>query len=374
MKFTANRTDILDAVASVSAVLPTRSTMPVLGNVLLTAEGNKLTIVGTDKEQSLYITIDAEVEENGGFAVGAKKLGEILRELPDGDIKFVLEDAHLNVIQNKRKIKLPGIMSDEFPNTELIKTPKQSFEIETNVLMELLDLTSFAISAEITRLNLSGLLWQVFPNEMRMVATDGHKLALVKKKAKIDTETAFDLLMPERAVSKLMPIVTKCSSDNISITPGDGSIQFEAENFKFQSKLIMEKFPDYERVLPTTNDIFAICDKTELASVVRLMTTVSSPLTHLVKFAFSKESLELFTNDLDAGTEGSSTITIDFDSEPMSLGFNTRMMLEILKHIPTEQLRISMKNSAIACMITPFPQPEDFEYVTVLMPLHLPGE
>ena len=180
MKATIGRTEFMDAVTAVSAILPTRSTQPVLANVLLSASGDSLTVIGTDKEQSLYVSIVADVPVPGSFAVPAKKLGDVLRELSDGDVEIALEDYHLNVTQSKRKIRLPGVVADDFPQTELLKSAQKSFTIAPATLLELMNLTSFAISTEMTRLNLSGLFWQIFAKEMRMVATDGHKLAAVK--------------------------------------------------------------------------------------------------------------------------------------------------------------------------------------------------
>jgi len=374
MKAIVGRAALLDAVSSVLAILPTRSTQPVLSNILIAASGNSLTIIGTDKEQSLYASIPAEVPITGSFAVPAKKMGDILREFGDGDVELFLEDYHLTVTQGKKKIRLPGLAADDFPQTELLKSPQKKFDFSPELLLTLMDLTSYAISTEITRLNLSGLYWQILPQEMRMVATDGHKLALVKKPMKTGFSTPLDILLPERAVTKLNPILAKIADEKIKITPGEGSIQFEAESYRFQTKLITEKFPDYERVLPTDNDSIMIADTAELIRHVRLMWVVSSPITNLVKFTVSKNSLELFASDLDAGSEGSATLTVDYDGEPFSIGFNAKMLMEMLRHIPSEQVRFAMKGANIACVVTPLPQPEEYEYTTVVMPLRLPGD
>ena len=371
MKAIVERADFTDAISSVTAVLPVRSTQPILANVLLSASGNNLTAVGTDKEQSLYVSIPAEVPVPGSFAVPAKKLGDILREMDNGDVEIILDENHLSIIQGKRKIRLPGVPADEFPQTDLLKSPQKPFQIEPDILLELMNLTAYAISTEITRMNLSGLLWQIFPNEMRMVATDGHKLALVKKKMETDFSSPVELLIPERAVTKLMGILSKVHGETISVTTGDGSIQFEMDSYRFQSKLITEKFPDYERVLPTENDAIMIADTQELTQAVKLMSVISSAITNLVKFSFSKGSLELFASDLDAGTEGSSAISVDYEGEPFSIGFSSKMLLDVLRHIPSEQVRFAMKDATIACLVTPMPQPEEYEYTTVIMPLRL---
>ncbi len=371
MKAIVSKSDIADAVSAVSAVIPARSTQPVLANLLLAASGNTLTVVGTDKEQSLYVSIPAEVPIPGSFAVPAKKLGEVLRELADGDVELVLEEYALVVSQGKRKVRLPGMPSEDFPPTELLKSPQLPFELEKQMLSDFIGMTSYAVSSEITRINLCGLLWQLFPQEMRMVATDGHMLALVKKPMELGLESPLEMLIPERAVAKLSSILSKSAVDTVKITPGEDSVQFETDNFRFQTRLIAEKFPDYERVLPLENDVVMVADLDELVRAVRLMSVVTTPVTSLVKFTFSEGSLELFASDLDAGTEGSVALAVDYENEPMSVGFNAKMLLEILRHIPTEQVRFAMKSPSTACLITPLPQPEDFEYIAVIMPLRL---
>jgi len=196
----------------------------------------------------------------------------------------------------------------------------------------------------------------------------------VKMPMNIGVSAPLELLLPERAVTKLTPILTRISTDSVAITPGEGSIQFEAENFRFQSKLITEKFPEYERVLPMDNDLIMIADTQELVRAVRLMGVVCSPITSLVRFAISKGALEFFASDLDAGTEGSASIAVDYDGEPFSIGFNSKMLLEILRHIPTDQVRFAIKGPAVACLLTPLPQSDEYEYTTVVMPLRLPGD
>ncbi len=374
MKVLVSRADLVDAVVAVSTVVPARSTQPVLSSVLLTAKDNTLTITGTDKEQSLFVSVPADVSIPGGLAVPAKKFQDVLRQIKDGEIELTVEDYSLKILVQGQWVKLPGMSAEDFPQTEILREPQSSFEIETGILSNLMELTTYAMSTELTRINLSGLFWQIFPEEMRMVATDGHLLALVKMPMKAGFPEPLEMLLPERAATRLQSLINKSGADVVEITPGEGSVQFVAGKFKFQSRLITEKFPDYERVLPLDNDMVMICEKDELMEAVQLMDVVSSHITHLVKFKLSRNSLELSARDLDTGSEGQTTIAVDYDGEPLVIGFNAKMLLNLLKHIPSDKVRVAMKGPSAAALITPVPQPENFEYITVLMPLRIPGE
>ena len=372
MKVVVSHSEFSDAVLAVSTVIPTRSTQPILANLLLSADDSQLTIIGTDKEQTLFVSIPAEVPVPGSFGVPAKKLSEVLRQINGGDLELNVENFKLTIKFENQWVRLPGVAAEDFPKTDILKSPEQSFELDTKLLAELMELTTYSMSTEITRMNLAGILWQLFPDSIRMVATDGHLLALVKRPMKTGFETPLEMLIPEHAATRLQTILAKSPSEIIEITPGQGSVQFLLGNYRFQSKLITEKFPDYERVLPTENEILMLADTSELIHRTQLMHVVSSPITHLVKFAISKGMLELSAVDLDTGAEGNAPLSVDFDGEPMDIGFNAKMLLNILRHIPSEQVRFAMHSSAVASLITPVPQPENFEYVTVLMPLHLP--
>lgn len=374
MKVLVARPDLVDAVVAVSTVVPTRSTQPVLANVLLTAEDSRLTITGTDKEQSLFISIPADVSMPGSIAVPAKKLNDVLRQIKDGEVELDIEEFKLKILNQGQWVKLPGMSPDDFPQAEILREPQNSFTIESNVLLNLMDLTAYAMSTEITRINLSGVLWQIFPEEMRMVATDGHLLALVKMPMKTGFSEPFEMLLPERAATRLQSIIAKSGVETVEITPGDGSVQFVAGRYRFQSRLITEKFPDYERVLPFDNDMIMIADREELIEKVQLMDVVTSQITHLVRFNLEQNNLELSAQDMDTGSEGRAPMSVEYSAEPLHIGFNAKMLLNLLKHIPADRVRFAMRGPSAAALITPVPQPEQFEYITVLMPLRIPGE
>jgi len=372
MKVVVSHSDLVDAVLSVSAVIPTRSTQPILANVLISCEGSSLTVIGTDREQTLFVSLPAEVSIPGSFGVPAKKLSDVLKQMGQGDVELAVEDFRLTIRQDSQWVRLPGVASEDFPQTELLKSPQQSFELEARLLLELMELTTYSMSTELTRINLSGLYWQLNPDDIKMVATDGHMLALVTKPMKTGFTESLEMLLPERAASRLLALLVKAGDEKVEITPGQGSIQFVMGSYRFQSKLITEKFPDYERVLPAENNLIMLAEDVDLINRTQLMSVVSSPITNLVKFAISKGMLELSASDLDTGAEGSAPLAIDYDGEDLNIGFNAKMLLNILRHIPSERVRFAMRGPAIACLITPVPQPEDFEYITVLMPLRLP--
>ncbi len=371
MKVLVSRNEFMDVVTSVSSVIPTRSTQPILANMLISAEDDSLILVATDREQTLKLKITADTVEKGALAVPAKMLLEVLKGLDDGELEIKVEDLRMSIVQGRHRVKLPGVNVEDYPKTELLESPKVTFSLPIDMLLQFLDLVAFAMPRDTARPTLAGLFCQFFPDEMRMVATDGHKLAMLKKKDDFKIEESLEMFIPENAASRLNSLLGKIKSDDIEITAGVGSAQFQAEDFLFQTKLISEKFPDYERVIPSENELIMISEKYELNKSVRLMTIIANKITSQVKFKISKGSIEMSASDLDMDSEGFDTLTVDYDGEPLEIGFNGKMLLEILEHIPSDQLKFKLKNPATACIITPMPQPEDFEYLALIMPLRI---
>ena len=371
MKVLISRNELLDAVSAVSSIIPARSTQPVLANILISTGEDKLTLTGTDREQSLFINMPAEVEEPGSIAVGAKMLSDVIRAMDDADIRLETDDLHLNLLQGRHRIKLPGVSPQDFPEAEIVSAPTMVFTLPTSSLVEYLDLTTYAMSTYAARPSLAGLLCQFFPEELRMVATDGHKLALLKKPHTFELEEKLELFIPERAATRINSLISKTVADEVEIAAGNGAAQFSADNFRFQTKLISEKFPDYERVIPTDNDKIMIADKEELIKCVKLMTIIANKLTSQIKFTLSRGSLELFAQDLDTGSEGTDVISVDYDGEPLEIGFNGKMLLNLLEHIPAENVRFAMLNPTTACIVEPLPQPEEYKYLSLIMPIRI---
>ena len=266
MKFVISREALLRPLQLVAGVVEKRQTLPVLSNVLLEVEGQQLSLTGTDLEVELVgrVTLD-EVGQEGEITVPAKKLMDICRSLPDGaQIEVEQEEQRVNVRSGRSRFTLSTLPATEFPNVENI-AGEQSFALEQSALRRAIDRTSFAMAQQDVRYYLNGMLFEVTPNSLRTVSTDGHRLATCNV-AISGPDTAQQIILPRKGVLELAKLLTDPES-SVSLSLSTNHLRARTDNFTFTSKLVDGKFPDYNRVIPKNGSNVMLADRTELRQV-----------------------------------------------------------------------------------------------------------
>ena len=266
MKFVISREALLRPLQLVAGVVEKRQTLPVLSNVLLEVEGQQLSLTGTDLEVELVgrVTLD-EVGQEGEITVPAKKLMDICRSLPDGaQIEVEQEEQRVNVRSGRSRFTLSTLPATEFPNVENI-AGEQSFALEQSALRRVIDRTSFAMAQQDVRYYLNGMLFEVTPNSLRTVSTDGHRLATCNV-AISGPDTAQQIILPRKGVLELAKLLTDPES-SVSLSLSTNHLRARTDNFTFTSKLVDGKFPDYNRVIPKNGSNVMLADRTELRQV-----------------------------------------------------------------------------------------------------------
>jgi DNA polymerase-3 subunit beta len=366
MKFTITRDNLQQGLAAVGASIPTRTTLPVLSNILIEATEAGVEMSGTDLDIAVALTVPAEVEEPGAITVPAKKLQELARELPEAPARVSTTGERFELVCGKATFRLNGMPRDEFPTFPQVDF-EASWTVPGAVITEMIARTSFAVSTEESRPILNGVLWQLADREMRMVATNGHRLAKLTVPAESTEAPHADLIVPPKALAQVQRLFDE--DDAIQVARSENHLGFRKDGTRVFTRLIEGPYPNYEQVIPRDNDRIAIADKETLTRSLRRMAVVASEQTHRVRLSFVGTALRLSVETPDLG-EAHEELEVTYDGEPLDIGFNANYLLEVLRFMPSEEVRLSFKAPERAATIEPT-DTEEGEYLCLIMPLRL---
>jgi DNA polymerase-3 subunit beta len=367
MRFTISREKLQEGLAAVAAVIPAKTTLPVLANILIEATDRGIRLAGTDLDIGVSTEITADIEAVGAVTVPAKKLAEIARELPPAPVKFSAQGEQRVTIEcGRSRFKLLGLPKSEFPAPPSVRFDN-SWRIPSGELHKLIQHVSFAASTEESRPILNGVLWELRPDSMRMVATNGHRLAKMERPATGHGDTA-DLIIPPKALEQIRRLFP--AEEELEIARGDNHLAFRSPLTSVHTRLIEGPYPNYDQVIPRDNDRVAYLDKVAFASALRRMSVVASDQTHRIRLSFNAGMVKFSVNTPDLG-EAQDELPGRFEGDPLDIGFNAAYMLEILRFMPTEEVRLTFKAPERAATIEPEAWSEPGAYLCLLMPLRL---
>jgi DNA polymerase III subunit beta len=369
MKLTITREQLQEGLVAVAASVPTKTTLPVLANILLEASKDGLRLSGTDLDIAVATTVPASVDQEGAITLPARKLVEIVRELPSAPIRLVASGEQRVTIEcGRSKFKLLGLPREEFPAFPAVKFDG-GWRAAAADLQKMIGHVAFAASTEESRPILNGVLWELRPEKMRMVATNGHRLARmdVPTPASGAAGTA-DLIVPPKALEQIRRLFA--SDDEIEIAKSDNHLGFRSPTTQVFTRLIEGPYPNYEQVIPRENDKAATADKSALTSALRRMSIVASDQTHRIRMGFTSGSCKLSVQTPDLG-EAQEEVTVSYDGDPLEIGFNAAYLLEILKYIPTDEVRMTFKAPERAATCEPVGWDDPASFLALVMPLRL---
>ena len=367
MKFTITRERLQEGLLAVAASVPAKTTLPVLSNVLVTASAEGVQISGTDLDIAVSTTVPAEVDEEGAVTLPAKKLVEIVRELPSAAIRITgAGEQRINLECGHSKFKLLGIPKEEFPSFPAVDF-SESWMVTSSDLQKLIGHVAFAASTEESRPILNGVLWELRPERMRMVATNGHRLAKMDVPISGGT-TSAEFIVPPKALEQVRRLFGP--SDEVAIARSDNHLGFQCGATVIFTRLIEGPYPNYEQVIPRENDKTATVGKQGLIAALRRVGVVASDQTHRVRLAFGADTLGFSVNTPDLG-EAQDEISISYEDEALEIGFNANYLLDILKYMPTDDVEITLKAPERAATVEPVDWDDPAEYLCLVMPLRL---
>jgi DNA polymerase III subunit beta len=378
MKFSVAQTEILQALQLVSSAVPSRSTLPVLSNVLVEATDGSIQMTATDLDLAVATRASADVKGEGALTVPAKKLLELVRKLAKEELKFEAKDLTLTVGSKTGRFKFHCIRPEEFP-ARISVTPDVTLKIESRLLERMIRRTIYAVSTDETRPALNGALLQLVEGEMRFVATDGHRLARasVRQPGIGKTPLKGDIIVPLKALQHLQRLVADVG-EMVTVELSKNHARFTVGPTTLTTKLIEGPFPNYEQVLPKQNNKVLRAGRDELAQALDRVSIFSDSLTRQVKFSIAANKLRLIVQTPDQG-EANEEIDVRYTSEDLDIGYNANYLLDILRTIDSEEIVMQLNTPVTAGLVVPglkdeakaAPSQEDL--LCLVMPLRLAG-
>ncbi len=368
MKFAINKREFYLAIQNIVGVIPTKTTIPILSNILLELKSNDLTLMGTDLEVSISTKLTVHGSEDGSVAVPAKILFEIVRELSEIPIEFIVgEDNKISLNTEKGFYKLSGEPKEDFPRIQ-IEESKGSFAMEGSVFSSMIEKTIFAVSADELRTTLMGVFLKISEDELRMVATDGHRLVKIVKKFNADGFQS-EAIIPTKALNLVLKNLH--SAKEIKVEFSEDHIVFKSDNTTIYSKNIEGQFPNYERVIPSDNNKSLTVNRELIISSVRRVSIFSNSITHQIRLGLSKNLVKIQSEDIEFGGEAMENIEGEYRHEDLEIGYNANYMLDILRHLDTDDVVFEFKDPVSAGIIRPANQAEGLDVLMLLMPIRL---
>src|SRR2546427_12168233 len=332
MKFTITREPLQEGLTAVAAAIPAKPTLPVLANVLVEAPKQGLRLSGTDLDIAVSTTVSADIDAEGAVRLPAKKLADYVRELPAAPSRCSAAGEQRVAIEcGRSRFKLLGMAREELPSFPAVKFDK-AWKASAGVVHKLVTHVAVAASTEESRPILNGVLWELRPDRMRMVATNGHRLA--KMDVPASGGSTADLIVPPKALEQIRRLYAP--EVDLEVAKSDNHIGFRAGGTLVFSRLIEGPYPNYEQVIPRENDKHATIDKLAMTAALRRMSIVASDQTHRIRLAFTGGTGRFSGQTPDLG-EAQDELPVTYEGEPLEIGFNAMYLLEILKYMPTDE-------------------------------------
>ncbi|UCF30922.1 MAG: DNA polymerase III subunit beta [bacterium] len=371
LAFSINREAFLQGLSRVQNIVEKKNTVPILSNVLIDGSGGNLKLVATDMEVGISGYLDGSMKSEGAVTVSARKLFEIIKELPpEAEVSLQVREGNISEITcGTSSFELKGLPAEDFPN--LPSYEEENFlTLDAESFGEMIRKTIYAASTDETRYNLTGILLEMEDREgtniVRMVATDGHRLAMVEREAKGSIRPGESVVIPRKSLNEVRRLLDE-GNEGVEMDFQKQHGIFRKDSIVLTTRLIDMSFPSYQQVIPEENGTAATVDREGMISAIRRVSLLSSERSRAVKFTFSSSGITVFTNnpDLGAATE---SIPVTYEGEDMEVTFNARYMLDTLNSMTADDVILSLKDELSPCKIF---QKDDKSYIAVIMPMRI---
>lgn len=352
MKFSIAQTQLQEALQVVSSAVPTRTTLPVLSNILIEADANSVRLTATDLDLAIATSTQGNVADAGSLTVPAKKLLELVRKLPKEELRVDAKDLNLTVASKAGRFRFLCIRPDEFPVTPNVPADAV-ITLDPDALDRLVRRTVYSVSTDETRPALNGALMQVKDGELRVVATDGHRLARASYRPEKAIAPALknDLILPLKALNQLARLIP-AATGAVEIALSKNHARFTLGETTLTTKLIEGPFPNYEQVIPKQNTKHLRAKREDLAAALERVSVFSDSLTRQVKLSIKENRLILIVQTPDQG-EATEELAVQYSAEELDIGYNASYLLDILRTIDTEEVEMQLNTAVTAGLVVP---------------------
>jgi DNA polymerase-3 subunit beta len=363
MKFKISKGALLDALQIVQGIVSARSTLPILANVLIKADKNKLSLSTTDLEVSVKCSVAADVTKSGSTTMPARRLVSIVKELPAEEVDFDIDEKNVATIScGAAFFKIVGLSDDEFPPMPDFKG-KFKYALEQKAFKEMLNKISYAASADETRYVLNGVLLSFKNEKITMVATDGRRLGLVEQDIEFPKEAEVDLIVPSKAINELEHSLN--DEGDVKISASSNQVAFEFGDILVISKLIEDTYPNYKQVIPSECEERVTLERENLLTAVKRVALLTSEKSNSVRLTFKKNKLRIEAITPEVG-EAHETMALKYSGKEISVAFNPEYMLEPLRRLTSDEVYLELTDE-LSPGVLKCEQP----FLYVLMPMRI---
>jgi len=363
MKIKVTKADLLEGLQTVQNVVSIRSTLPILSNVLLTAEKGRVLLTTSDLDVTVRCAIEADVAKTGATTLPARRLSSIIRELPDSAIEIEIDDRDVATVQcSSSFFKIIGLSEDEFPPVPKADG-KFSYQLDQGGFREMLRKCSYAASGDETRFVLNGVLLSFKGGKLAMVATDGRRLALVEHEVEFPKDAEKEMILPSKAVNELLHTLE--DEGPLKVTAKDNQILFEYGNVLLASKLIDGTYPNYKQVIPAQCEERVTVERELLLTALKRVSLVTTDKSNACKLSFAKNKVIVTMTTPDVG-EARETIPIKYSGKELNVAFNPEYMMDPLRNLSNDEVYLEMTDE-----LSPGVMKCDIPFLYVLMPMRV---
>lgn len=366
MHIKVTRETLLPALQAVANVVERRQTLPILSNVLLSAEDGRLNLLGTDMEVEVSVNCEASVVKEGMTTLPARKLLDICRSLPpEAGIQMETGAAKVKVQSGRSRFMLATLPPAEFPSVGSLDTVSE-FQMEAAHLRDLIASTQFAMAHQDVRYYLNGLLLELSPGGVRAVATDGHRLAVCDREVVTPVDALQQIIVPRKGVTELVRMLAHIEGE-VTLGVGHNHLRVKAVGQSIITKLIDGKFPDYERVIPKEGEKMVTADREALRATLSRTSILSNEKFRGVRLSLTQGLLKAAAHNPEQ-EEAEEDIEVDYVGDDLEIGFNVSYLLDVLGVLKTQSVRLELSDANSSCVLY---APEDARARYVVMPMRL---
>ncbi|WP_205503294.1 DNA polymerase III subunit beta [Rufibacter psychrotolerans] len=370
MKFIVSSTALLKQLTSINGVVANNPVVPILENFLFEINDGVLTITASDLETSMITEIHVEARENGRIAAPARILIDTLKNLPDQPVTFTIDEETytIEISSSNGRYKLSGENATDFPKVPVVRGGN-AIEIPSNVLSRAINKTIFAVSNDELRPAMTGIFVQLNSGNITFVATDGHRL-LRYRRQDVSSDNTASIIIPKKAFNLLKSTLPN-EATAVRVEFNTSNAFFSFDNIRMICRLIDERYPDYENVIPVQNPNKLTIDRYDFLSSVKRISIYSNKTTHQVRLRITGSELQISAEDLDFSNEASERLTCQYDGEDMEIGFNAKFLTEMLSNIDSEEISLELSTPNRAGLLMPTTNDEDENILMLVMPVML---
>lgn len=365
MEVRVKRSQLLTELAPMQGIVERRTTIPVLSHILLRGDGDRLYLAATDLDVSLTTSCPAEVEGSGGIAVQARKFFEIIRAVVGDEVELVLEDEkRLKITAGKSRFKINGLSPEDFPTLPDVKG-EDGIQIPFVQLKAMISKVIFAVSAEESRFQLNGALFRIKDEALELVATDGHRLALVENSLE-GGKDGEGVLVPRKALQELLRFE---GEESVAFRRSEHHLSFQLGQRELICRILEGTFPDYERVIAKDNDRQATFDRQNLAEAVQRVAILTGDRARAVSMVIEGEKVQISAANPDLG-EAAEEVACEYGGQEIRLGINPDYMSQFLSAVGTDKVLFELKDENTQAVGFPV-EGNDRRYLCVIMPMRI---